>query len=83
MHIACSKGHVNVINFLLSEGADLTIKNNDGKTPLDVCPDANRDEFVSLFNKYNPKRGEVLLKINNTTHSHISDLLLSSFGRYV
>ena len=56
---------------MLSEGVDVTVKNNDGNTPLEKCPDTSRDEIVSLFNKYNPKRGEILLKINNTTHSHI------------
>ena len=71
MHIACCKGHLNVISCLLSEGADFTIKNNDGKTPLEKCPDTTKDKIVSLINKYNPKRGEVLLNINNTTYSHI------------
>ena len=71
MHIACREGHLNVISCLLSEGADVNVKNNDGKSPLDVCQDTSRDKIVSLFNKYNPKRGKVLLKINNTTYSHI------------
>ena len=83
MHIACYKGYLNVISCLLSEGADINVKNNEGKTPLDVCEDTNKEEIVSLFNKYNPKRGKVLLKMNNITYSHIPYLLLSSFGRCV
>ena len=83
MHIACYKGYLNVISCLLSEGAVINVKNNEGKTPLDVCQDTNKEEIVSLFNKYNPKRGEELLKMNNITHSHIPYLLLSSFERCV
>ena len=60
MHIACKEGHINVIQSLLLQGADTTIKNNKCKTPLDECRDTNKDEIVSLFSKYNPKRGKVL-----------------------
>ena len=69
LHIASSNGYLNVVDWLLSEGADINVKNNDGKTPLDVCQDLNKEEIISLFNKYNPKRGGIM--INNTTHSHI------------
>ena len=38
----------------------MTIKNIEGKTPLDECCDTSKDEIVGLFSKYNTKRGEVL-----------------------
>ena len=60
LHIACKKGHINVIQSLLSHGANMTIKNNEDKTPLDECQDASKDEIVSLFSEYNPKQGEIL-----------------------
>ena len=60
MHIACSEGHLIVISCLLSEGADVTVKNNNGNTPLEKCPDAIRNEIVSLFAMYNPRRGEII-----------------------
>ena len=60
MHIACKEGHINIIQSLLSRGADMTIKNNEGKTPLYECQDTNKNKIASLFSKYNPKRGEVL-----------------------
>ena len=60
MHIACKEGHINVIQCLLSQGADMTIKNIEGKTPLDECCDTSKDRNVDLFSKYDPKRGEVL-----------------------
>ena len=62
MHIASKEGHIDVIQSLLLQGADMTIKNNECKTPLDESCDANKDEIVSLFSKYNPKRGKVLSK---------------------
>ena len=60
MHIACKKGHINIIQSLLFHGADMTIKNKEDNTPLDECQDTNKDKIASLFSKYNPKRGEVL-----------------------
>ena len=38
----------------------MTIKNIDSRTPLDECCDTNKDEIISLFSKYNPKRGELI-----------------------
>ena len=60
LHIACKQGHTNIIQSLLSQGADATITNNDGNTPLDECKDTIKDEIASLFSKYNPKRGDIL-----------------------
>ena len=38
----------------------MTIKNIEGKTPLDESCDTSKDRNVDLFSKYDPKRGEVL-----------------------
>ena len=38
----------------------MTIKNIEGKTPLEECCETCKDEIVGLFSKYNPKRGKVL-----------------------
>ena len=59
MHIACKEGHINVIQCLLSQGADMTIKNIEGKTPLDGCCDTCKDEIDSLFSKHN-QQGELI-----------------------
>ena len=37
LHHAVQRGDVDVVNILLSHGADPTIKNDLGKTPLDYC----------------------------------------------
>ena len=62
MHIACKEGRINIIQSLLCYGADMTIKNKEGSTPLDECQDTSKDEIVSLVSEYNPKRGETLNK---------------------
>ena len=38
----------------------MTIKNIEGKTPLDGCCDTCKYEIASLFSKYNPKLGELI-----------------------
>ena len=82
MHIACKEAHINVIQCLLSQGADMTIKNTDGKTPLDECHGKIKDEIVSLFSKYNPKLGEALHS-NYIVLLHVSFFLLFSFRRRI
>ena len=62
LHIACKKGHINVTESLLFHEADMAITNNEGNTPLDVYQGTSKDEIVSLFSMYNPKRGELLKK---------------------
>ena len=37
LHYAVQRGDVDIVNILLSHGADPTIKNDLGKTPLDYC----------------------------------------------
>ena len=37
LHFAVRRGDVDVVNLLLEHGADPTIKNDLGKTPVDYC----------------------------------------------
>ena len=60
LHFAYKESHTNIIQSLLSQGADMTIKNKEGNTLLDECQDTIKDEIASLVSEYNPKRGEVL-----------------------
>lgn len=61
MHTASKLGDINIIQSLLSRGADVTIKNKEDNTPLEECSDQIKEEVVSLFTKYNPKRSEYKL----------------------
>ena len=33
-HVACTRGHTDVVKFLLDRGADMKVPNGDGLTPL-------------------------------------------------
>ena len=57
LHYACIEGNVDIIQYLLAQGADASIVNADGKSPLDSCQDANRDVIINLFVEYNPRKG--------------------------
>ena len=60
--MACRKGHISAISSLLSQGVNMTIRNNEDKTPLDVCQDTSKDEIVNVFCMYKPTQGEVYTK---------------------
>ena len=37
LHWAAMRGHVEIVNFLLQSGADKSIRNKQGKVPIDLC----------------------------------------------
>ena len=45
LHLACRQGHVGIVQALLLHRADPTVRNRDGKTPMDYARKARR-EFV-------------------------------------
>ena len=47
LHYAASKGHVNVVKLLLTNGADAAIIDGNGKTPRDIAPSSCQDLFSS------------------------------------
>ena len=55
LHYASKEGHVDIVQCLLSEGADSTIKNNNGQTSLEVC---QNEEITHLIATNNPKRSK-------------------------
>ena len=48
------------MQWLLSNGADQTIKNNEGETPLDRLKDTSSDEI-----KYSLNQSEIILELCN------------------
>ena len=50
--LAIENEDMDVIEILLERGADLTIKDNQGKTALDYTSKYNDDELLSLLKKY-------------------------------
>ena len=41
------KSSASIACFLAANGADLTIKNKKGQTPLDLCPDPNLSKALA------------------------------------
>ena len=53
LHLGCKQGKVECVELLLLNSADVTIKNNDNKTPADVVKsdDNNKDRILQLIDK--------------------------------
>uniref|UniRef100_A0A915KDU0 RING-type E3 ubiquitin transferase n=1 Tax=Romanomermis culicivorax TaxID=13658 RepID=A0A915KDU0_ROMCU len=51
------KSSVSIATFLVSNGADLSIKNKKGQTPLDLCPDPNLCKLLVKMQK--DRRNEI------------------------
>lgn len=61
LHYACRNMQVNVVRFLLSRGADPTINDVVGRTPLDAALSlptyiTDREEILNLFREYAPEQ---------------------------
>ena len=62
LHLAAFSGHIEVIDLLITHGADVRIKNKAGKTPLQKASKVGHEEIVNLLVSYET-RG-----INNKEH---------------
>ncbi|XP_071479624.1 uncharacterized protein [Diadema antillarum] len=51
LHHASAKGHVQVVEYLVSQGADITAPAKDGKTPLHMAAQSNYHAVVRLLLK--------------------------------
>jgi hypothetical protein len=56
LHLAAEKGYPEIVRILISHGADFSIKNAEGKTPLEIA----------LANKKFLQTQEALLNVSNT-----------------
>ena len=61
LHLACQNQHLQIVEFLLNNGAFANYKNRNGKTPLDIAIAKNNTELQTILQKYNAKKGDVLL----------------------
>ena len=60
LHIASVQGDKQLVRLLISEGAQLNVKNNRAMTPLDVSIKFKRTETINLLRKHGAKTGEEL-----------------------
>ena len=49
LHLAIERNQLEVVNFLLSKGADSAIENGDGKTPLELAEECNDVEIIDVL----------------------------------
>ena len=49
LHLAIKRNELEVVNFLLTQGADTTIENGDGKTPLNLAEERNHAEIIDAL----------------------------------
>jgi hypothetical protein len=49
LHLAIERNELEVVNFLLNEGADTTIANGNGKTPLELAEKYNNAEIITAL----------------------------------
>ena len=49
LHMAIKRNELEVVNFLFTEGADTTIENCDGKTPLQLAEECNHVEIIDML----------------------------------
>ena len=60
LHRAVWRGHKQIADLLVANGADVNAKNGFGKTPLDLAIDFEKTETADLLRKHGGKRGEEL-----------------------
>ena len=60
LHDACSEGHKEIVELLISKGAVLNAKDQDGKTPLDKAEHQERTKIADLLRKHGGKTSEEL-----------------------
>lgn len=49
MHIAANNGHVKLVQYLISKGADVNAMDKWDKTPLEIAVDSKRDEVAKIL----------------------------------
>jgi ankyrin repeat protein len=49
IHLAVAENHMQVAQLLIERGADLNVRNADGRLPLHDCFELGRDEFAQLL----------------------------------
>jgi len=51
LHLACDRGHVSIVKFLLDRGVDTSIKDPDELTAIELAQVAEHDDIVQLLQK--------------------------------
>ena len=60
LHYAAANGHKEIAELLITKGADVNAKDEDGGTPLDGAISRNQTEIADLLRKHGGKRSAEL-----------------------
>jgi hypothetical protein len=52
LHLAIERNELEVVNFLLSQGADIRIKNGNGKTCLELAKECNKGKIIDALKSF-------------------------------
>jgi len=52
LHLAIKRNELEVVNYLLTQGADTTIENGDGKTPIHLAEEHNHIEIIEALKSF-------------------------------
>jgi ankyrin repeat protein len=55
LYFAVLRGHKDVAELLIAKGADVNVKNNQGRTPLSLAKKKGHNEIVELLRKHGAK----------------------------
>ena len=66
LHIAAYAGHLDIVDFLVSKGADITAVDQDNDTPLDDAIDKEHHDIVAYLavNNLNKERVEFIINLD-------------------
>lgn len=56
LHKAALSGNLDVVKYLVEHGAELEVKNNEGKTPFDMAQNVNQKEIASFLRPQNKRK---------------------------
>lgn len=56
LHVAIEKGYSDVVEALISQGVDLSVKTPDGQTPLQLAEASGQDKVVELLRRHGTER---------------------------
>jgi ankyrin repeat protein len=56
LHRASLGGRIKVIRLLIEYGASVEVQDNDGRTPLDVMSEEQREEIIKLLLEHVPSK---------------------------
>jgi ankyrin repeat protein len=73
LHKGCNEGHTEGVKELLAHGADTTIKNRNGETPLDCAKDSENQTLIDLLMEHKKKRPQQALM--NSTEDVKNDIV--------